>query len=137
MRRAPNREDRLRAVFVCRDVEALGACVTFYTEVLGFEVEHQRPGLVGLRDGPSRLVLAAPGAAPFMPAVPTSGAVLILATIDAAAARRGLVARWHGPTSEIVDSGPGARHFEVVDPAGNRIWLMEIAAQEPEPAPGP
>lgn len=120
--------DRLRLLMVC-EPDALAGVAEFYRDVLGFEIEHDSGSVIGVRDGPTRLLLAAAGGVPHVPTEPTRGAVIVLATQDVEGARRGLGARHDGPVGPIVESGGGARHFELRDPAGHRVWIMQIAPE--------
>ncbi len=120
--------DRLRLLIVCEPA-GLAELAAFYRDVLGFEIEHDSGAVVGVRDGPTRLLLAAAGGVPHVPTEPTRGAVIVLCTQDVEGARRGLAARYHGPLGPILHSGGGARHFELRDPAGHCVWIMQIAPE--------
>ncbi|MCB9730741.1 MAG: hypothetical protein H6746_19880 [Deltaproteobacteria bacterium] len=127
---APGR-DRLRVLLVV-PVDAWEQTRRFYSQTLGFEEEYERGEgdrrLAGYADGPSRLVLATPGAVPAMPETPTRGAVILLEVADPPASRAALGSRGVTGLGPIVDQD-GACFFELCDPAGNRVWCIRYPDQ--------
>ena len=121
-------EDRLRVMLACPR-SALAAVERFYCETLGFEPEHRREEegatLVGLRLDGTRLLLATPGAFDIGPAGATTNATVILMHPDPVARRRALGARYDGAMSEVRAMGAGS-FYELVDPCGNRVWIMQV-----------
>lgn len=120
--------DRLR-VLLTFEAAVFEAAVTFYCEVLSFEVEYRRAEdtatLVGLRLDGTRLILATPGALGIGPPAPTSDATVILMHPDVSAHRGALTARYDGALGPVRAMGDGA-FYELQDPGGNRVWIMQV-----------
>ena len=121
--------DRLRVLLTCAasDFEAVA---TFYSDALGFEEEHRRADesgrLVGLRRDGTRVLLATPEAMGIGALEPTKGVTIILMHPDVAAHRRALEARFSGLLGPLREMG-GGRFYAITDPAGNAVWIMQVA----------
>jgi glyoxylase I family protein len=107
--------------------------VAFYTEHLGFELEHQHlPAFASVSLGEARILLSGPGASGSRP-MPDGArqepggwnrVVLRVADLPAlvdALKRAGLHFR------NELETGPGGRQVQIEDPDGNPIELFEPA----------
>ncbi len=126
-------------LLICRDVPG---SVTFYTEVLGFEVLDRMndvgaTGFATVGSGPARIMLASPTYMPEAPRVDGRypQAACYLYVDDVAALRRRVVeADW--PATDCVDRFYGLREFEVVDPEGH-VLLFGQDIEVTDPPTGP
>jgi catechol 2,3-dioxygenase-like lactoylglutathione lyase family enzyme len=127
-------------------VTDLDAAVTFYQDLLGFEVElRPSPSFAMLYRGDLRLLLSVPGGGPGgggpMPdgTLPAPGGwnrftVQVDDLLTAVNELRAKGARFRG---DIV-AGTGVRQILIEDPSGNLAELYEpLAAYHERPAPGP
>ena len=113
--------------------------VAFYTEHLGFKLEHQKlPQFATISLGPLHLLLSGPGASGSRP-MPDGGrqepggsnrVVLSVAGLPAHIERlRGSGVRFRNE----MESGPAGSQIQLLDPDGNAIELFEPAQKrEPE-----
>lgn len=122
-------DDTVSVRYIVKDVVL---CVTFYTEVLGFEIVMNPPsGFAMLSRGNLRLMLNEPGAGgagQSMPdgTPPVSGGWnrIMLQTKDIASAIDYLKGHKVKFRNEIV-SGNGGKQILLLDPSGNLIELVE------------
>jgi glyoxylase I family protein len=114
-------------------VKDVARAVTFYTEHLGFELDHQQlPAFASVSLGAFTLLLSGPGASGSRP-LPggkpqESGGSnrVVLLVADLPALIEALKAAGVGFRNEMV-AGPGGRQVQVEDPDGNPIELFEPA----------
>ena len=107
--------------------------VAFYTEHLGFKVEHQQlPAFANISLGPLNILLSGPGASGSRPLPngesqePGGWNRVVLRVTDleemiAACREAGL------PFRNELESGPGGKQIQLLDPDGNPIELFEPA----------
>jgi catechol 2,3-dioxygenase-like lactoylglutathione lyase family enzyme len=122
--------ERVSVRYLVHDVDA---AVSFYTEVLGFEVlTHFPPAFADVARGRLRLLLSGPTSSAGRPmpdgAVPGPGGWnrihLIVDDLDADVAR--LRAAGAAFRNDVV-AGPGGRQILLEDPSGNVVELFEPA----------
>jgi glyoxylase I family protein len=114
-------------------VKDVARAVAFYTQQLGFKLEHQHlPEFASISLGSSRILLSGPGASGSRPMPdgrhqePGGWNRVVLSVVDlpgciAALERAGLRFR------NQMETGPGGRQVQVEDPDGNPIELFEPA----------
>ncbi len=114
-------------------VKDVARAVAFYTQHLGFKLEHQHlPEFATISLGSSRVLLSGPGASGSRPMPdgrhqePGGWNRVVLSVADlpgciAALARAGLRFR------NQMETGPGGRQIQIDDPDGNPIELFEPA----------
>ena len=114
-------------------VKDVARAVAFYTQHLGFKLEHQQlPAFASISLGSSRILLSGPGASGSRPMPdgrqqePGGWNRVVLSVVDlpgciAALERAGLRFR------NQMETGPGGRQVQVEDPDGNPIELFEPA----------
>ena len=109
--------------------------IDFYTTHLGFSLEHQHlPAFATVAWGPLKIHLSGPGASGSRPlpdgARQSSGGSnrVILRVKDLPAAMEALRRAGVGFRNSM-ESGPGGRQIQVVDPDGNPIELFEPPQQ--------
>ena len=112
-------------------VKDVARSVTFYTQHLGFRVEHQQlPAFASVSLGDSQVLLSGPGASGSRPMPdgqrqePGGWNRIVLRVSDlpgciAAFKRDGLRFR------NEMETGPGGRQIQIEDPDGNPIELFE------------
>jgi catechol 2,3-dioxygenase-like lactoylglutathione lyase family enzyme len=114
-------------------VNDVAACVTFYTQILGFEIIMNPPsGFAMLSKGNIRLLLNEPGAGgagQSMPdgSAPTPGGWnrFQLHTKDIAATIKYMKSKNAKFRNELVVAGNGGKQILLLDPSGNLIELIE------------
>ena len=114
-------------------VKDVARAVTFYTEHLGFEVEHQHlPAFASVSLGSFMVLLSGPGASGSRPLPggksqePGGWTRVVLRVTDLPAQIEALKKR--GVTiRNPMEVGPGGRQVQVEDPDGNPIELFEPA----------
>jgi glyoxylase I family protein len=116
-------------------VSDVARAVAFYTQHLGFEVEHQQlPAFASLSLGSSHLLLSGPGASGSRPmpdgrrqeAGGWNRVVLRVADLSGCiAALQDAGVRFRNQ----MEAGPGGRQVQIEDPDGNPIELFEPAAR--------
>ena len=114
-------------------VKDVARSVTFYTQQLGFTVQHQQPpAFASVSLGESVILLSGPGASGSRP-MPggepqQSGGwnrvVLKVSDLDACIAA---LKNAGTPFRNDVEAGPGGRQIQITDPDGNPIELFEPA----------
>jgi glyoxylase I family protein len=114
-------------------VKDVARSVNFYTQQLGFKVQHQQPpAFASVSLGESVLLLSGPGASGSRP-MPggepqQSGGwnrvVLKVSDLDACIAA---LKNAGTPFRNDVEAGPGGRQIQITDPDGNPIELFEPA----------
>ena len=107
--------------------------VTFYTEQLGFTLEHQQlPAFASVSLGDSQVLLSGPGASGSRPLPngqhqePGGWNRIVLRVSDlpaCIAALKGAGVRFRNE----METGPGGRQIQIEDPDGNPIELFEPA----------
>jgi glyoxylase I family protein len=107
--------------------------VTFYTEQLGFTLEHQQlPAFASVSLGDSQVLLSGPGASGSRPLPngqhqePGGWNRIVLRVSDlpaCIAALKGAGLRFRNE----METGPGGRQIQIEDPDGNPIELFEPA----------
>ena len=107
--------------------------VAFYTEQLGFTVQHQQPpAFASVALGPLRILLSGPGASGsrVMPdgrhQEPGGWNRVVLRVVDLPA-RVEVLKRAGVRFRNDVQAGPGGRQVQIEDPDGNPIELFEPA----------
>jgi glyoxylase I family protein len=107
--------------------------VTFYTEHLGFKLEHQQlPAFASVSLGPFMLLLSGPGASGSRPIrggkpqEPGGWNRVVLRVTDLPAQIEALKKVGVSFRNEM-EVGPGGRQVQVEDPDGNPIELFEPA----------
>ena len=114
-------------------VKDVGRAVAFYTQHLGFKLEHQQlPAFANISLGTSQILLSGPGASGSRP-MPDgqqqqpggwNRIVLRVADLPACiAALKNVGLRFRNQ----MESGPGGRQIQIEDPDGNPIELFEPA----------
>ena len=114
-------------------VEDVARAVAFYTEHLGFQLEHQHlPEFASISLGSSRILLSGPGASGSRP-MPDGRAQepggwnrAVLKVADLA----GFIASLENAGIRFrnqMETGPGGRQIQIEDPDGNLIELFEPA----------
>jgi len=114
-------------------VSDVGRAVAFYRDHLGFKVEHQQlPAFAAISLGPLHILLSGPGASGSRPMPggerqePGGWNRVVLRVSDlekmiAACKEAGLRFR------NAMESGPGGKQIQLLDPDGNPIELFEPA----------
>ena len=115
-------------------VSDVARAVAFYTEQLGFTLEHQQlPAFASVSLGDSHLLLSGPGASGSRPMPdgrrqqPGGWNRLVLRVSDldgCIAALKGAGLRFRNE----MESGPGGHQIQIEDPDGNPIELFEPAS---------
>ena len=111
-------------------VKDVARAVTFYTQHLGFKVEHQQlPAFASVSLGDSQILLSGPGASGSRP-MPDgqrqepggwNRIVLIVSDLPGCiAVLKGAGVRFRNE----MESGPGGRQIQIEDPDGNPIELF-------------
>ncbi|QBD76135.1 hypothetical protein EPA93_08980 [Ktedonosporobacter rubrisoli] len=112
--------------FVLAHVPSIAAVLPFYTEKLGFEVELQMPDFVQFKQPNGQgasYALSAEG-----PAEPKSSTELWWFVDDVEASLAQLQAR-EVPIVEGIADMPFGRTLTIADPAGNKLYLLQLAQQ--------
>lgn len=114
-------------------VDDVEACVAFYTEQLGFEVQRRMGPLVIVTRGDLELWLAGPetSAARSMPdgrRPEPGGWNRIVIEVDDIQARVAAIREAGGRFRNDVISGPGGQQILAEDPAGNPVELFQPRA---------
>ena len=114
-------------------VKDVARAVTFYTEHLGFTLEHQQlPAFASVSLGDSKILLSGPGASGSRPMPggqhqePGGWNRIVLKVSDLPrliAALEGAGLRFRNE----LETGPGGRQIQIEDPDGNPIELFEPA----------
>ena len=114
-------------------VKDVARSVTFYTQHLGFTLEHQQlPAFASVSLGDSQILLSGPGASGSRPMPngqrqePGGWNRIVLSVSDLAdciAALKGNGLRFRND----METGPGGRQIQIEDPDGNPIELFEPA----------
>jgi len=114
-------------------VKDVARSVTFYTERLGFKLEHQQlPAFASVSLGGSHVLLSGPGASGSRPMPdgqsqePGGWNRIVLKVSDlqsCIAALEGASLRFRNE----METGPGGRQIQIEDPDGNPIELFEPA----------
>ena len=114
-------------------VKDVARSVAFYTEHLGFTLEHQQlPAFANVALGDAQILLSGPGASGSRPMPdgrqqePGGWNRLVLKVVDL----RAFVAELKKAGLRFrneVESGPGGRQIQIEDPDGNPIELFEPA----------
>ena len=112
-------------------VKDVARSVTFYTQHLGFTVEHQQlPAFASVSLGDSQVLLSGPGASGSRPMPngqrqePGGWNRIVLRVSDL----RGCIALLESAGLRFrneMESGPGGRQIQIEDPDGNPIELFE------------
>jgi glyoxylase I family protein len=105
--------------------------VEFYTQLLGFHLEHQQPpAFANVSLGPLHLLLSGPGASGSRPLSdgrrqePGGWNRVVLRVTDLPAHLEALE-QAGVPIRSRMESGPGGRQIQIEDPDGNPIELFE------------
>ena len=114
-------------------VNDVARSVTFYTQHLGFKVEHQQlPAFASVSLGDSQILLSGPGASGSRPMPngqrqePGGWNRIVLRVSDLRACIAVLKSAGLRFRNEM-ESGPGGRQIQIEDPDGNPIELFEPA----------
>lgn len=117
-------------------VKDVARAVAFYTEQLGFKLEHQQlPAFASVSLGDTDILLSGPGASGSRPMpsgqqqTPGGWNRIVLKVADlpgciAVLKQTGVVFR------NEMETGPGGRQIQIEDPDGNGIELFEPAARK-------
>lgn len=117
-------------------VKDVARAVAFYTQHLGFKLEHQQlPAFANVSLGDAHILLSGPGASGSRP-VPSGQAQepggwnrVVLKVSDLAACITALEDAGVRFRNEM-ETGPGGRQIQIEDPDGNPIELFQPAAQQ-------
>jgi predicted enzyme related to lactoylglutathione lyase len=112
--------------FVLAHVPSIAEVLPFYTEKLEFEIETQVPGFVQFKQPNGQgatYALSEEGNAE-----PKASTELWWYVDDAEATRKQLLARNIRLVEELADQ-PFGRTMTIADPAGNKIYLLQLAQQ--------
>ena len=114
-------------------VKDVARSVTFYTQSLGFTLEHQQlPAFASVSHGDAHMLLSGPGASGSRPMPngqrqePGGWNRIVLRVSDLAgciAALKGAGLRFRNE----METGPGGRQIQIEDPDGNPLELFEPA----------
>jgi glyoxylase I family protein len=114
-------------------VKDVARAVTFYTQQLGFKVEHQQlPAFASVSLGEWQILLSGPGASGSRPMAdgqaqePGGWNRIVLRVEDLPACIAALERDGVRLRNEML-SGPGGRQIQIEDPDGNPIELFEPA----------
>jgi glyoxylase I family protein len=114
-------------------VKDVARSVAFYTEHLGFTVEHQQPpAFASLSFGDLTILLSGPGASGSRPLPngqrqePGGWNRIVLRVSDLQACIAAFKSAGLGFRNEM-ETGPGGRQIQIEDPDGNPIELFEPA----------
>ena len=114
-------------------VTDVARAAAFYTDHLGFSVEHQQlPAFASLRLGEFRLLLSGPGASGSRPlpggeAQRPGGSNRVVLQVADLPARIGVLRNAAVPFRNQIEAGPAGRQIQIEDPDGNPIELFEPA----------
>jgi glyoxylase I family protein len=107
--------------------------VAFYTELLGFTVDHQQPpAFASVSLGPLRILVSGPGASGSRPMPdgrlqqPGGWNRIVLRVTDLPSCVERLQAAGV-PFRNAIEVGPGGRQIQLEDPDGNPLELYEPA----------
>jgi predicted enzyme related to lactoylglutathione lyase len=112
--------------FVLAHVPSIAAVLPFYTEKLGFEIEAQAPGFVQFKQPNGQGASYALSEEGHVE--PKSSVELWWYVDNAEATRAQLLARDIAIVEELADQ-PFGRTLAIADPAGNKIYLLQLAQQ--------
>lgn len=112
----------LRFGFAVTNVKDIAKAKSFYTEVLGLEVQREAPNFIQFEH--FAIATDNPDA--------TTPIELYWLVDDAEAARRDLAAR--GATCSAIEAKPFGKLFTVKDPEGGERFVVEFAASRPSKA---
>jgi glyoxylase I family protein len=132
-----NREEKPQGIVgvhgVRYQVKDVARAVAFYTERLGFTLEHQQPpAFASVSLGPFTLLLSGPGASGSRPIAggklqePGGWNRVVLRVTDLPAQIEALKKVGVGFRNQM-EVGPGGRQVQIEDPDGNPIELFEPA----------
>src|SRR5687768_5967866 len=114
-------------------VKDVSRAVAFYTGILGFKLEHQQlPAFATVSLGPLHLLLSGPGASGSRPMPdghrqePGGWNRVVLRVADVGALIQTLSEAGVQFRNEM-ESGPGGKQIQLLDPDGNPIELFEPA----------
>jgi glyoxylase I family protein len=114
-------------------VKDVARSVTFYTQHLGFKVEHQQlPALASVSLGDSQVLLSGPGASGSRPMPngqtqePGGWNRIVLRVSDLPGCIAALKSAGLRFRNEM-ETGPGGRQIQIEDPDGNPLELFEPA----------
>ena len=123
-------EEMVNVRYMVDDVQA---SIDFYTEHLGFKLEHQQlPAFANVSLGDLSLLLSGPGASGSRPLAdgrmqePGGWNRVVLRVSDLPAVMEALVRAGVRFRNEV-EVGPGGRQIQLEDPDGNPIELFEPA----------
>ena len=112
-------------------VKDVARSVTFYTQHLGFRLEHQQlPAFASVSLGGSQILLSGPGASGSRPMPngqrqePGGWNRIVLRVSDLPGGIAGLKSAGLHFRNEM-ESGPGGRQIQIEDPDGNPVELFE------------
>ena len=116
-------------------VKDVARAVTFYTQCLGFKLEHQQlPAFANVSLGDAQILLSGPGASGSRPMPdghsqePGGWNRVVLQVTDLPACIAAL--KENGvPFRNDMETGPGGRQIQIADPDGNPLELFEPAAR--------
>lgn len=130
-----DKRDRIEATFhgVRYQVADVRRSVSFYTEYLGFKVEHQQPpAFASVSLGPLQILLSGPGASGSRPLPdgrqqqPGGWNRVVLRVTDLPSCIERLKSGGVRFRNQM-EVGPGGRQIQLEDPDGNPIELFETA----------
>ena len=116
-------------------VKDVARAVTFYTEQLGFKLEHQQPpAFASVSLGAFTLLLSGPGASGSRPlpggqSQEPGGWNRVVLRVADLPARIEVLKKAGVKLRNPMETGPGGRQVQVEDPDGNPIELFEPAAR--------
>ena len=116
-------------------VKDVARAIAFYTQHLGFKVEHQQlPAFASISLGDTQILLSGPGASGSRP-MPNGqrqepgGWNRVVLKVSDLPAFINTLKNAGVPFRNEMETGPGGRQIQVEDPDGNPIELFEPAAR--------
>lgn len=112
--------------FVLAHVSSIAEVLPFYTEKLGFEIEDQGPGFIQFKQpGGQGASYALSEEGPVTPGMSTE----LWWYVDDAEATQAKLQELGIPIVDAIADQPFGRTLAIQDPAGNKLYLLQLAQQ--------